>query len=261
MCSEQPRRRGERKKGLGLASTPQRWRDAGTCPLLLFSLLTARLFVAQENCREGERCTCLSCRNKQDWKAVVNGAELYPSSSVPSFFLSVLWTSPGQIWGQHGLYNVWSHPFFCIWSSYSFGYRKWRVYSRIPGLFCNPREQTSCWWPRIARMPVASRGEEQAFALAPHNSHPGHSQQDVRDRRDAASQCRQSVVWDRVACKGQADQSNCPLWVQGPLASLHGANRSNALSQLLCLTGSRSVFPPLPFRKDVRIINAFPGVK
>ena len=132
------KRREKERSGTGIHPPVMKERDAGTCPMLLFSLLTARLFVAQENCREGERCTCLSCRNKQGWKAVVNGAELYPSSPVPFFFLSVLWTSPGQIWGQHGLYNVWSHQFFCIWSSYSFGYRKWRVYSRIPGLFCNP---------------------------------------------------------------------------------------------------------------------------
>ena len=106
------KRREKERSGTGIHPPVMKERDAGTCPVLLLSLLTARLFVAQENCREGVRCTCLSCHNKQGWKAVVNGAELYPSSSVPSFFLSVLWTSPGQIWGPDCLCNAWSHQFF-----------------------------------------------------------------------------------------------------------------------------------------------------
>ena len=127
------KRREKERSGTGIHPPVMKERDAGTCPVLLFSLLTARLFVAQENCREGVRCTCLSCHNKQGWKAVVNGAELYPSSSVPSFFLSVLWISPGQIWGPDCLCNAWSHQFFLrlvllfLWT-----YRKWG------GVFWNP---------------------------------------------------------------------------------------------------------------------------
>lgn len=59
------KRREKERSGTGIHPPVMKERDAGTCPVLLFSLLTARLFVAQENCREGVRCTCLSCHNKQ----------------------------------------------------------------------------------------------------------------------------------------------------------------------------------------------------
>lgn len=75
------------------------------------------------------------------------------------------------------------------------------------------------------------------------------------DRGEVVSQNVRETV---LAAKGR--HSNQRPEAEEPLAPLHMANVSHLLSQL-CLTGNRGSFPPLPFRKDGRIIGPLLWVK